>query len=267
MSAAATRAAAWGAAGAEPEAKRRLLVIAHRGASGYAPENTMAAFDLAAAMGADYLELDVQMTRDGQPVVIHDATLERTTNGSGAVKGYTLAQLQRLDAGSWFGSKYKGERVPSLKEVLDRYYGRIGLFVEIKSPELYPGIEASVARLLAQYGGAGTPSFRPVILQSFSAESVEKLRELMPDFPLGVLVVARSDLTDRKLRRFEQFAGYINMKQSLAGEETIRRIHDRGMKVFAWTVRGARRAELLRLKGVDGIVTNFPDEVMCRVTG
>lgn len=103
-----------------------MYTIAHRGASGYAPENTFAAFDIAAEMNADFIELDVQLTKDGQIVVIHDDKVDRTTDGSGFVKDFTLKKLQSLDAGSWYGAEFKGERIPLLEEVLKRYHSKIG---------------------------------------------------------------------------------------------------------------------------------------------
>ena len=110
-----------------------VMVIAHRGASSYAPENTLAAFDLALHMGCRHLELDVDFTRDGHIVVIHDETVDRTTNGTGPVGSHTLAELRALDAGSWFGPQFAGERIPMFAEVLERYHGRAHLHTEIKA--------------------------------------------------------------------------------------------------------------------------------------
>jgi glycerophosphoryl diester phosphodiesterase len=109
-----------------------FLVIAHRGASSYAPENTIAAFDLALQMGARHLELDVHLTRDDYLVVIHDDTVDRTTNGTGPVASQTFAALQGLDAGTWFGEAFVGVRIPTLAEVLTRYQGRMHLHIELK---------------------------------------------------------------------------------------------------------------------------------------
>ena len=129
--------------------RSRPLVIAHRGASGSAPENTMAAFSLAVERGAEVVELDVQMTADGYPVVIHNATVNRTTDGTGLVREKTLAELQTLDAGSWFETRFAGERVPTLEEVVTWARGRVALAIEIKNtPFHYRGIEASVTGVL-----------------------------------------------------------------------------------------------------------------------
>ncbi|SVD04668.1 uncharacterized protein METZ01_LOCUS357522, partial [marine metagenome] len=110
---------------------KRLTNIAHRGASSYAPENTFAAFDLALDMGVNDIELDVHFTKDNYIVVIHDDTVERTTNGVGYVSGLTLAQLKKLDAGSWFGKDFTEQRISTLTEILDRYQGQLNFHIEI----------------------------------------------------------------------------------------------------------------------------------------
>lgn len=127
-----------------------MVNIAHRGASGHAPENTMAAFEKAFEMKADYIEIDVQMTKDGELIAIHDTTVNRTTNGTGSVGDYTLEEIQQLDAGSWFGQEFVGERIPTFEEIIDTYRGKIGLLIELKSPELYPGVEEKVAEALME---------------------------------------------------------------------------------------------------------------------
>jgi glycerophosphoryl diester phosphodiesterase len=114
-----------------------FMVIAHRGASSYAPENTLAAFDLALQMGVRHIELDVHATSDGHIVVIHDNTVDRMTNGSGPVASYTLAVLQGLDAGAWFGDKFAGEQIPTFEAVLARYKGRVHIHTEVKGHSAY----------------------------------------------------------------------------------------------------------------------------------
>jgi glycerophosphoryl diester phosphodiesterase len=134
----------------QPEvARARVQILAHRGSSAYAPENTLAAFRLAVEQRADWLELDVQQTRDGQLVAFHDLRVERTTDGRGALRDLTLADLRTLDAGKWFGPEFAGERVPTFDEVLSlaREAG-IRLFPEVKDPRFYPGIEERLAAAL-----------------------------------------------------------------------------------------------------------------------
>lgn len=117
---------------------RKVDNVAHRGASAYAPENTIAAYDKAVKMKADYIEIDVQRSKDGELVLIHDTTVDRTTDGSGKVGDFTFEELRSLDAGSWKGEQFAGEQIPTFDEILDRYHGKIGILVELKAPELYP---------------------------------------------------------------------------------------------------------------------------------
>lgn len=180
--------------------RKKVDNVAHRGASGYAPENTIAAFDLAVDMKADYIEIDVQRSKDGELVLIHDTTVNRTTNGTGRVGELTLEQLRKLDAGSWFGSEFAGELIPTFDEILDRYRGKIGILVELKAPELYPGIEAQVAEALKKRNMDKSKNNK-IIIQSFNFESVKKVNELLPRIPIGVLTSNRADTTveaDRK---------------------------------------------------------------------
>src|SRR5438445_3289928 len=132
----------------------RVWVVGHRGAMGHCPENTLASFERGLELGADWIEMDVHLSRDGELVVIHDETVDRTTNGSGLVQDHTLVELNELDAGSWFGAAYVGQRIPTLGEVLDwaRFRGAV-LDIEIKNaPIYYAGIEEMVVHTLDRYG-------------------------------------------------------------------------------------------------------------------
>lgn len=247
--------------GSEAEAEDSFLNIAHRGASGHAPENTMAAFDKAVEMEADFFELDVQMSKDGHLVVIHDTTVDRTTDGTGAVKDLTLAELKRLDAGSWFGPEFAGERIPTLEEVLDRYRGNIGILIEIKAPERYPGIEEKVADALKERN-MDQPESGAVIVQSFGHETVENFRRILPTVPVGVLLSSADypdGVTDEELAAFAEYAEYVNPNQSLVDEDLVRRIHAWNMKITPYTIRTAEEADRMIAAGVDGIITDFPE--------
>ena len=180
-----------GQAAADPQNSQRhtpskFINVAHRGASGHAPENTIAAYDLAVKMKADYFEVDVQRSKDGHLVIMHDTTVDRTTDGSGSVKDLTLAQLKQLDAGSWFSSAFAGEKIPTLEEVLDRYRGKgIKILIELKNPSLYPGIEQQVVEALTKRNLDKRKD--KVIVQSFDLESVQRFHQLLPTVPIGVL--------------------------------------------------------------------------------
>ena len=155
--------------------------IAHRGASAYAPENTFSAFDKALSLGVDQVELDVHFSEDGHIVVIHDDNLVRTTNGSGPVSAHSLAQLRSLDAGSWFGPEYAGERIRSLGEVLERYKGRLYLHIEIKAQ--VEGLTQRTVDLVRGYGMVDSVS-----IISFQEPRLIEVRAYAPEIPAGWLV-------------------------------------------------------------------------------
>jgi glycerophosphoryl diester phosphodiesterase len=162
-------------------------VIGHRGASGYAPENTMVSFERALALRADAIELDVHPTSDGELIVMHDPMLDRTTNGHGLISAHTLAQIRELDAGSWFDPAFKGERVPTLHEVLEWAHGRTKVVIEIKQgPIFYPTIAELLIAALERDGMRGE-----VLVISFDHYSVRRVKELAPDIATGVLYAGR----------------------------------------------------------------------------
>ncbi len=235
-------------------------VVAHRGASGYAPENTFAAFDKAVQMGADYIELDVHRSKDGELVVIHDSTVDRTTDGSGKVGELTVEELRALDAGSWMGDAFAGETIPTLDEVLDRYYGKIGLLIELKTPDVYPGIEEEVAEMLKERN-LDRPQDEEIMIQSFNFESMKKMKQLLPDVPIGVLTSSRTDTSDEALKEFATYADYFNPQYGLISQTLVDRAHAHGLKVGSWTVRNRKTANLLIAAGVDAIITDYPDYV------
>lgn len=241
--------------------QRDVANVAHRGASGHAPENTMAAFDLAVEMKADYIELDVQMTKDGKLVIIHDTTVDRTTDGSGFVGDLTLEEMKTLDAGSWFGEQFAGEQIPTFEEVLDAYRGKIGILIELKSPELYPGIEERVADILIDRN-MQHPRNEKIIMQSFNHESMQLSKQLLPNVPHGVLAgMAWEDVTDEELAEFAIYSDYFNPNMRIVTDELVTRVHDAGMEIYPYTVNTREEADRLFNLGVDGIITNFPEYV------
>ncbi|GGD00044.1 putative glycerophosphoryl diester phosphodiesterase YhdW [Thalassobacillus devorans] len=241
--------------------QNQVLNIAHRGASGYAPENTMAAFEKSVEMKADMFELDVQMSKDGELVVIHDTTVDRTTDGTGSVKDLTLEELKSLDAGSWFDESFTSETIPTLGEVLDEYRGRTGILIELKSPSLYPGIEQKVAdELKARH--LDNPENEKIIVQSFNHESVQTFHDLLPQVPVGVLLgYSPEGISDEQLDRFKAYADYVNPSKSMIDALLVERIHDYNMKTHPWTVRDRESANFLLEAGADGIITDYPDYV------
>ncbi|OAH16042.1 glycerophosphodiester phosphodiesterase [Streptomyces jeddahensis] len=249
------------------------LVIAHRGASAYAPENTLAAVDRAADMGFRWVENDVQRTKDGELVVIHDDNLKRTTNveevfpdrAPWKVADFTTAEIARLDAGSWFGPEYAGARVPTLKQYMNRVsHNHQKLVLEIKKPELYPGIEQQTLRVLRNEGWLDrTHVSSKLVIQSFSAQSVQTVHALRPDIKTGFLgTPATADLP-----KYAEFADQINATHTSISADYVSAIHalkgphGKPLEIFTWTVDTAANTRRAAGFGVDGIITNTPDVV------
>ncbi|WP_030974732.1 glycerophosphodiester phosphodiesterase [Streptomyces sp. NRRL S-1824] len=249
------------------------VVLAHRGASAYAPENTLAAVDRANHLGFDWVENDVQRTKDGVLVVIHDPDLKRTTNvekvfpkrAPWAVKDFTAAEIARLDAGSWFGARYAGTRIPTLKQYLDRIERNDqNLLLEIKSPQIYPGIEKETLQVLRQNGwlDPGHVRYR-LVIQSFSASSIKKVHQQRPDVTTGFLGTPAV----AELKAYAAFTDQINPSYAsistryVAAAHALKGAHGRKLRVNTWTVDDAATARKVDGFHVDGIITNTPDVV------
>lgn len=246
----------------EPTVGERKQVdnVAHRGATAYAPENTIAGFDLAVDMKADYIEIDVQRSKDGELVLIHDTTVDRTTNGTGKVGNLTFEQLQSLDAGSWKSAQFAGEKIPTFEEILDRYHVKVGILIELKAPELYPGIEEQVAEALKERN-LDKPQNEKIIIQSFNFESMKKMDQLLPIVPIGVLTSNRAHTTPEALQEFATYADWFNPSYGIVTEELVNQVHSLGMQIGSWTVRSQEAADFLFEMGVDAIISDYPDYV------
>lgn len=241
--------------------QQKMVSVAHRGASGHAPENTMGAFQKGFEMKADYIEIDVQMTKDGELVVIHDTTVNRTTNGTGKVGDLTFEEIRQLDAGSWFSEAYAGEKVPTFEEVIDAFRGKVGILIELKAPELYPGIEKKIADVLVERNMDGSNNGK-VILQSFNHESMKKSKELLPNLPHGVLAgTGWADVTEEQLAQFAAYADYFNPNMNIVTEELVNEVHEAGMQIYPYTSRTQEQALRLFDLKVDGIITDYTEHV------
>lgn len=223
-------------------------LMAHRGNSGLAPENTLAAFAKAVESGADWTELDVHLSADGEIVVMHDPTVDRTTDGSGAIVEMTLAQIKKLDAGSWFGPEFAGEKVPTLREVIDLVGDRIRLNVEIKSMD-NPLTAAKVIEALAE-GGVIERS----MVCSFGLETILEARRLWPDGCLALISGHAGDL-EAVLRHG---LPWFNVEYHHVDEALIRRAHEAGVRVSIWTMDEPECWDYYAGLGVDIICTNLP---------
>jgi glycerophosphoryl diester phosphodiesterase len=229
------------------------LVIAHRGASSYAPENTLAAFDLALEMGARHLELDVQMTSDDHLVIIHDDWVNRTTNGFGRVWKHTLAELQVLDAGTWFDKKFAGERIPTLEAVLNRYRGRAHLHVEIKGKT--EGLSERTGDMIRTFGWAGD-----VTVTSFQKDKLEALRAHTPALPAGWLLRHIDDEIISEAKRLG--IAQLCPKADRVTPQLVVRLRGAGFSVRAWGVSNEALMRHMVDAGVDGMTVNFPDKLI-----
>ncbi|MDX2405751.1 glycerophosphodiester phosphodiesterase [Streptomyces microflavus] len=256
-----------------PDRQTSPVVVAHRGASGYAPENTLAAVDAAKALSVDWVENDVQRTKDGVLVVLHDTDLKRTTDveevfpdrAPWAVKDFTAAEVAKLDAGSWFGKQFAGARVPTLTRFVNRLeHNRQKLLLEIKSPSTYPGIERDILRVLGKEGWLDRAHVRDrLVIQSFGAAGIKEVHALRPDIITGFLgTPAVADLPS-----YAAFADQINPSYATIGTEYVAAVqrlkgpHGKRLRVNTWTVNDAAKAAKARAYGVDGIITNYPDVV------
>ncbi|HKB07240.1 MAG TPA: glycerophosphodiester phosphodiesterase family protein [Candidatus Polarisedimenticolia bacterium] len=243
------------------------LRVAHRGASARAPENTLAAFREAIRLGADAIELDVQLSADGVPMVIHDDTVDRTTNGHGSVACLASRDLRRLDAGAWFSSRFRGERIPTLEEALECARGRCGLNIEIKE---VPGTgrrsrraarraadagHQAVARAVAQ--AVARTRFKDLLLvSSFSSQALVHARAAMPGVYLGLLASRSLRGLREAHRRVRLFA--VHPHTRLASARRLRLARRLGLAVVYWTVNDVRLMRRLLALGGDGLMTDDP---------
>lgn len=236
-----------------------FIIIAHRGASAYYPENTMAAFKGAVEMEAEMIEIDVLMSKDGVPVVYHDPQLDHHTNGNGLVSNYTAEELKELDAGSWFDSRFSDQRIPTLEEVLAFASGNIALNIEIKteavSDQLKDGVVEKSLKLVREYGMKDY-----VLFSSFDYRAVKQLKELAPE--ISVALLYNRSRSKRKLPHElinEYKADAFNCSYRQFTRKRIASLREYGIPSFIYTVDTESRMRKLIAAGVNGIFTNKPD--------
>ncbi|CAN5758235.1 glycerophosphodiester phosphodiesterase [soil metagenome] len=245
-----------------------MLVIGHRGASGYAPEHTFASWDLALELGADFLEQDLQMTKDGVLVVLHDDTLDRTTGGvcTGRVIDHTLAELRDCDVGSWFGPAFSTQRIATLDEVLDRYADRSSFYIETKNPDEAPGMEEALLELLDRHDlrTAAASEWR-VLIQSFSERSLRKVHALDPTLPLIQLRHARSS-TPRTIQgdlvAISEYAVGVGPSWKDVDAKLVAAAERHCLSIHPYTVNDADVMTRMIEAGVHGMFTDVPDTLL-----
>ena len=233
-----------------------MKIFAHRGASGYAPENTLSAIKKAIEMKADGIEIDIQLTKDGKIVVIHDWKVDRTTTGRGFVYELDFDYIRSLDAGQWYTKDFIGEVVPTLEEVLDILPNDMMLNIEIKdTARKHSNIEEKMLEVLKKY----PEKFDNIIVSSFHHDKIKRLQELEPKLKLALL-------TDSEFIEIEKYLSTNGLKSysyhpeiNLISKEDVEILHKNGVKVFVWTVNKEEDLAYLVKLGVDGVITNYPD--------
>ncbi|MCG3089559.1 glycerophosphodiester phosphodiesterase [Sporosarcina cyprini] len=248
-----------------------FFLVGHRGASAYAPENTLASFGLAEDLGADYIELDIHETKDGQLVVMHDKDVSRTTEGHGDIETYTLKELKSLsivekkkDKTTVIGpSEYLA--VPTLQEVFDQFGDSLNYVIELKNPSHYPNIEEKLVQQLKQNeliqkDKKGRPR---AIIHSFNEKALKRVHKLNPDIPLLQLISfdegEEAELSKKKIEKLLSYADGIGVSYEALTPPFVNYMHEKGLAVFAYTVNDPETALRLQAMGLNGIHTDKPD--------
>ena len=232
-----------------------MLTIAHRGASGYAPENTLAAYRRAVAQGVTFIETDLHLTRDAHFVALHDETVNRTTNGQGPIQQMTLLEARRLDAGSWFGSEFIGERLPTLPEILDFAKKHdVVFYLELKSDGFWGGDHALISAL------RDSGEIPRVIVVAFDASILEGLRKIEPTLMTALLY--DGTIENPLERALSIGARQIAVKGDLMTPNFLSEAHKKDIQLVCWTINQPAHMRLLAAAGVDGIMSDYPDRLL-----
>jgi len=233
-------------------------VIAHRGASGHAPENTFAAFRRAIELGATFIETDLHLTRDAKFVAIHDSTLERTTNGQGAVHDATLAELRQLDAGKWYDREFSGEHIPTLEEVLEfSRQNDVVFYLEVKYDVAWGMHHSLVAAIRKAENAART------IVISFDPATVAAVRRVDPAIMVGLLAEDTDQAAHPDLVKTAQRSGarQLCLQSKILTSDLVDQAHRSDLQVVTWTINDAEAMRAAVRAGVDGIMTDLPDRL------
>lgn len=258
-------------AGAPATGKLRQAVVAHRGASGHAPEHTFAAYDLGLAMGADYIEQDIALTLDGVLVCLHDDSLDRTARGpaancTGQVVDKTLAQLKTCDMGSWFNEafperarpEFVGQSMPTLEEVFQRYGKDVNYYIETKTLGSPRPMEQELLRLINLYGlREGAVARRQVLVQSFTPESLQRMHALDDELPLIQLLFGGTNAA--LIQAAAEYSFGIGPPVGDTTQAVVDQAHALGLAVHPYTINESADLERVGKLCVDGLFTNFPD--------
>ncbi|UOQ84092.1 glycerophosphodiester phosphodiesterase family protein [Gracilibacillus salinarum] len=238
-----------------------VLNIAHRGASGYAPEHTMIAYQIADEMEADFLEIDVHMTSDGELVAMHDDDIARTTDGEGFIQEMTYEEINKLDAGSWFNEaypnhsdpRYQQVSVPKLTDILDYFGTSTKYYIEIKNA-------ASAGQLLQTLEAYQLIEEEAVILQSFDSKVLQQVYEQYPTIPL-IQLLGKNKMLFANYKKIRKYAVGVGLPYQKLNQRLIRHLHGNGLLVHTYTVNDEADMKRLIEWGIDGIFTDYPDRL------
>lgn len=238
---------------------QKFRIIAHRGASAHAPENTIESFQLAKEMGADYIEMDLHLTKDGHLIVIHDETVDRTTDGTGNVRELTLTEIKQLDAGSWFSDDFKGVKVPTMEEVFNKFGHDINYCIEIKSPNVNKGIEEKLLTMLNKYKLLGKVASKgKVIIQSFNKKSLINIHEMNRSIPL-VQLMKKNEIEKYDFTKVKEYAIGIGPNYKGLNNNLIKRVREEGLLIHPYTIDDPLTINKLKKLGITGVITNDPN--------
>lgn len=247
-----------------------FIIIGHRGASKYAPEHTIPSYEMALELGADFIEIDLQRTQDGVLVAMHDSNVDRTTNGKGPVNSFTLTELKKLDAGSWFNEKnpdhasptYESLKVPSLEEIFEHFGSEVNYYIELKNTTGEEGMEEELISLLKKYDLIKKQSMN-IIIQSFNDNSLRKIHQMEPDLPLIQLLSFKYPalITNAELNDIKTYAYGIGLNFNRINNDFIQKVHEANLVIHPYTVN--KTSEMIDLieSGVNGAFTDVPDRL------
>lgn len=235
--------------------RKAPLVIAHRGASAFAPENTMAAFKRASEIGADAIELDAKLTKDGVIAIIHDRSLDRTTTGNGRVNSINFREIRELDAGKKFSKEFEGERVPSLREVFEYTANRIRVNVELTNySSVWDNLPEKVIELVTEFGIENE-----ILISSFNPIALIKSKRIKPDLPIGLLVHEKEPKPISYLKKMITRYEFFHPQETLLQRRNVNEYLKKNKSLIAWTVNEPGRIKELLTLGIAGIITDVPD--------
>ncbi len=251
----------------KPMNNRNYTITGHRGAGALAPENTLAAIREGLKYHPDRIEVDVHQTKDGKVVIMHDRTIDRTTNGSGKIKDFTYKELEKFDAGSWFSPAFKGEKIPLLEDAVKLIDGRAKFVIELKDgDEYYPGIVEKVIDIIKRNHATGW-----CIIHSFRTHILEQIHQIEPDIVLHKLFIGKLSFLPifvsagfmPEYYSFDKhpYIAEYSLNYLFANKRIIKLIHEKGKKVNVWTIDDKAKYDKLKNLGIDGFITNKPNQI------